>query len=232
MHRGPLNPVAAFMVSHNFSKRAGIFSGLCSTHVVKLHRRFHLRVEFVCIGEYHQLFALAQCAGEFSNSGGLGLDKQNKCLSALSPVFNLSKEWDAGCRQLILDHFAWLKRASGKSCPLPCLFGDLEGCLPKGCYAKDDQFMTKLDKIDRVDFKCKQHCYAHNKACPLFGRATDSDLEVAGLPCWDISAAGKRLKENGPTASVFLAHAKRHVQKMTPLIIIENTKAGTVAYEQ
>ncbi|CAE7804105.1 unnamed protein product [Symbiodinium sp. CCMP2456] len=39
-----------------------------------------------------------------------------------------------------------------------------------------------------------------------------------------MSAAGKRLKEEGRTASVFICHAKRHVEKRTPLIIIENTK--------
>ncbi|CAK9089666.1 unnamed protein product [Durusdinium trenchii] len=49
-------------------------------------------------------------------------------------------------------------------------------------------------------------------------------MEVAGLPCTDQSAAGNRLYQEGPTAKVFLAHAKRHIEKETPLLILENVQ--------
>lgn len=54
----------------------------------------------------------------------------------------------------------------------------------------------------------------------------DADFEVAGLPCPDMSRNGLRRLEEGPTNTVFMAHAKRHCEKRTPLIVIENTKAG------
>ena len=50
---------------------------------------------------------------------------------------------------------------------------------------------------------------------------------MAGLPCWDMSLAGKRLQENGVTVGCFLTHAKRHVELETPLVIVENTKDRT-----
>ena len=49
-----------------------------------------------------------------------------------------------------------------------------------------------------------------------------ADFEVAGLPCTDQSRAGKRLFHNGPTAPVFMAHAKIHLAKQTPLVLLEN----------
>ncbi len=69
-----------------------------------------------------------------------------------------------------------------------------------------------------------QHCYTHNCFCPLFGEDADSELEVAGLPCTDQSRSGKRLYEEGPTMIAFMAHAKRHIEKKTALIIIENVQ--------
>ena len=132
---------------------------------------------------------------------------------------------DPACRQLIVDHFAWLRRATGRSCQPPCVFGDLESCVPPNSYDPAQTFLQKLQDVDDAPLIQKQHCYTHGKNCPLFGEGTSATLEVAGLPCWDMSAAGKRLKEHGRTATVFICHAKRHVEKRTPLIVIENTKA-------
>ena len=112
---------------------------------------------------------------------------------------------------------------------MPCVFGDVMACLPRGSYRESDSFMQKLESIDRAPMFSAQFCYTHNKSCELFGckpgSGPSSQLEVAGLPCWDMSAAGKRQREAGRTAPVFLAHAKQHIEKQTPLIIIENTKA-------
>ena len=67
-----------------------------------------------------------------------------------------------------------------------------------------------------------QWCFSHRKLCPLF--ETRTDFETAGLPCTDQSRAGKRLFEEGPTASVFCCHAKRHIELQTPLILLENVQ--------
>ena len=138
------------------------------------------------------------------------------------------EETDESCRQLIVDHFAWVRRATGAACRSPCMFGDLGDCVPRGTYSSDDSFLQKLEKVDAARFFKRQYCYTHNAFCDLFGPSAQADLEVAGLPCWDMSLSGKRLQEKGRTAGVFLCHAKRQVEKQTPLILIENTKAGGI----
>lgn len=75
--------------------------------------------------------------------------------------------------------------------------------------------------MDQAPIFETQHCYTHNCQCKL---NKDSHLEVAGLPCWDYSAAGKRRGENGPTIGTFLTHGKRRIAAATPLIIIENVQ--------
>ena len=134
---------------------------------------------------------------------------------------NQKKEWDPNCRQLIFDHSEWLKRNIGVSCRTPCIFSDLEMVIPEGTYNRTDCFMEKFLKVDQAPIFETQHCYTHNCQCKL---DKDSHLEVAGLPCWDYSAAGKRRGENGPTIGTFLTHGKRHIKAGTPLIIIENVK--------
>ena len=104
---------------------------------------------------------------------------------------------------------------------MPCVFGDLEQCIPRDTFCRTDTFMEKLVKVDNAPIFETQHCFTHNKLCKL---DQDSDLEVSGLPCWDYSLAGKRLGEEGPTISAFLTHAKRHCHSETRLIIVENVK--------
>ncbi|CAK9079372.1 Uncharacterized protein SCF082_LOCUS37876 [Durusdinium trenchii] len=67
-----------------------------------------------------------------------------------------------------------------------------------------------------------QWCFTCCKECPLFGPRAMTDIEVAGLPCTDASMCGLRRFENGPTAQVFLAHCKIHLERRTPMMIIEN----------
>ena len=135
-----------------------------------------------------------------------------------------SQEINANCRQLIVDHLQWCQQVVEKSYPTPCIFGDLLGCLPPGSFNPMDPFHKKLIQIDRAPFLPKQHCYSCNRLCPLFGVASSSDLEVAGLPCTDASNAGQRRFENGPSGAVFIAHAKQHIEQKTPIIVLENVQ--------
>ena len=41
-----------------------------------------------------------------------------------------------------------------------------------------------------------------------------------------MALAGNRAAEEGPTSTVFMAHAKLHKERKTPLMILENVKAG------
>ena len=84
--------------------------------------------------------------------------------------------------------------------------------------------MTKLQDVSRAPLMKRQWCYTHGKYCELFAADKASELDVSGLPCPDFSAAGLRRREEGPTATVFMAHAKRHKELETPLIVVENVK--------
>ena len=139
--------------------------------------------------------------------------------------FSCAQEINPRCRQMLVDHIVWCGEVLGTSIRTPCIFGDVEGCIPEGVYNKTDSFMAKYRDIENSDLLSHQHCYTHNRYCPIFGPEANSDFETAGLPCVDMSRAGKRLKENGRTASVFITHAKRHCEKRTPVILLENAQA-------
>ena len=145
-----------------------------------------------------------------------------------------SQEWNAPCNQLIVDNFQWYKQCTGTACHAPCIFGNLEDCIPKGTYHQKDPFWWKFYKVDSAVLYKTQHCNTHNRECLLFPQHSGekSDIETAGLPCWDMSLAGKRLQENGRTVGTFLCHAKRHIELMTPNIILENTKDRAIGTNQ
>ena len=86
--------------------------------------------------------------------------------------------------------------------------------------------MRRLYAIDRAKLKSHQYCYTHNRCCSL-GLSGDipqetADFDLSGLPCPDMSPAGYSLREEGETSSVFAVHAKYHIAKQTPMLVIEN----------
>ena len=102
---------------------------------------------------------------------------------------------------------------------------DITGIMPAGSFDPKDDFETKMIQIDRAKLCKTQFCYTRNCQCPIVGpEAREIDMDVSGLPCPDMSRAGNRLREEGPTAVVFGAHAKLHVACQTPLLIIENVR--------
>ncbi|CAJ1404524.1 unnamed protein product [Effrenium voratum] len=175
------------------------------------------RTSTSCTGAFTSELSLAVIERTVNQSGKLARPMNCRASSC--------HEWNSGCRQLIRDNFEWYKEVSGKCCPMPCVFGNLEDCFPERTYEAADPFIVKFRKVDQAPLFRTQHCFTHDKECALFGApSAHSDFEVAGLPCWDMSLAGKRLQEEGRTAGAFLAHAKRHVEKETRLIVVENTK--------
>ena len=100
--------------------------------------------------------------------------------------------------------------------------------MPAGVVRAGDPYMLKFDRVNKSTMYTHQHCYTHGQDCPLFDASARADLEVAGLPCPDMSRQGLGRKEEGPTVGAFLSHAKRHVEKQTKLIIVENTKARPI----
>lgn len=115
------------------------------------------------------------------------------------------KEWTTHCQQLIYDSHDWICRTLEKRYRSPCIFGDIEGVIPKDLYNKSDCFVKKAISINNADVCLTQYCFAHAGQCPLL--SSDADIEVAGLPCWDFSMAGKMMMEEGRTNSVFCCKA-------------------------
>ncbi|CAE6969119.1 unnamed protein product, partial [Symbiodinium sp. CCMP2456] len=133
-------------------------------------------------------------------------------------------EWEGRCRQMIKEHAAWCEQVTGRRSMDFCLFGDLNQVVPDGTICEADTFSEKVHKIAQAPLCSSQYCHAHNRRCPLFGPSTAAAWETAGLPCPDHSRAGLRMCENGKTAATFACHAKRHIEKRTPVILIENVQ--------
>ena len=152
--------------------------------------------------------------------------------------FTATEEIKPKCRQLILDHQAWCVTTTGEHHLQPCVHGNLVDIIPDGSFNAADPFQRRLQDINRAKlcrkqrlglFKRSYHgsrfCYTHNRCCPIVGRdAVTPDYDCSGLPCPDWSAAGLRLKEEGVTSNVFIAHAKLHTKNKTPLLVIENVQ--------
>lgn len=132
-------------------------------------------------------------------------------------------EINKSCRQLIRDHVHWCAQVTEEPHPLPCIHGDITNIMPRGSFDPSACFKTKMKQIEQAKLCRSQFCFTHNKSCPIFGRlAAESDLDVSGLPCPDMSRAGIGLREEGPTSPVFGSHAKMHIEKKTRMIVLEN----------
>lgn len=127
------------------------------------------------------------------------------------------------CRQLITVHMQWCNNTTEMSHPMPCVFGDLTEVLPPDTFNTEENFMKNLYRANKMPMMTHQHCYTHNKLCPLGLRGeVASDYDLSGLPCPDMSPAGLRKGCEGPTGPVFISHAKLHIARQTPLLVIEN----------
>ena len=135
-----------------------------------------------------------------------------------------AKEQDRRCQQLIVDNHLWSCRVTGQRSPLPCIFANVEACVPPNTFDSDMSFMWKLHRISTADCQRYQMCSTHNRMCDQFP-VVSADVDISGLPCPDYSMCGSRKCEHGGTNSVFICHAKRQVQLATPLLIIENVQA-------
>jgi site-specific DNA-cytosine methylase len=61
-------------------------------------------------------------------------------------------------------------------------------------------------------------CDFHEQQC----RLPDVDLDVSGFPCVDWAPSGNRLGVEGPTIGVLLCICHWHLERETPLVLLEN----------
>ena len=137
-----------------------------------------------------------------------------------------TEEINKTCQQLIRDNLQWCNLVTSRFRPAPCMFGEVEGCVPTTAIRSDDDFMTMFRKINTCKLISTQWCYMHNKCCPVLGPDAAVDFNCAGLPCWDYSMAGNRKQEEGETRRVFIGYAAQHCFQRTPLLLVENVKAS------
>ena len=140
------------------------------------------------------------------------------------PDHRITQEILPSCRQLIVDHIPWYNNTTEAWHPPPCVHGDLTEVMapPVNC-SPNDSFMRKLYAMNKAPMKTKQWCYTHCQECSLgIGGGMKPDYDISGLPCPDMSPAGSQQREEGPTAPVFICHAKLHIALQTPMLVIEN----------
>ena len=108
---------------------------------------------------------------------------------------------------------------------MPHFFNDiLDLNLPWSFYASDS-YKVKRRKIHRSVLVGSQCCNVHSTS-DLEGdkcMVPYADFGVSGLPCTDMSRAGKQLKKHGPTNSIYMTHGKYAETMRVPLLLIECT---------
>ncbi|CAE7028680.1 unnamed protein product [Symbiodinium natans] len=147
---------------------------------------------------------------------------------AAGTVAKVVNERDAACRQLVIDHHKWMEQSGiPTSRRLPCIFGDILDQLPASVDREAGDFAAKRRRVRAAGLLETQHCWVHNDACRL---DVPVQIDVSGLPCPDNSRANlKRKFQEGGSGIVYATWAQRHIQKRTPLLLIENVPDINVA---
>ena len=79
---------------------------------------------------------------------------------------------------------------------MPCIFGDVVGCLPEESFDPDTDFAQKFRDIDQARLNFRQYCHTCGRECSLFA-GVQTDMEIAGLPCVDFSRVGAKCGKEG-----------------------------------
>ena len=118
----------------------------------------------------------------------------------------------------------WVEDVTGEDHGGCCIFGDITSLLPYGTFTTGDNiYSRRLLASRKASLAQNGQCYHHGAACDVQKRPI---FTVSGLPCPDMSTAGKRRKRAGVTADVYLAHGRWASMLEVPLILFENTKDG------
>ena len=101
-----------------------------------------------------------------------------------------------------------------------CLFEDIVDLIPNGTLGSDWTYSEKLQATLQVPTAERGFCVAHDCQCAVNKIAV---FDVSGLPCPDMSRAGKRRKRAGVTNTVYLAHGRYMTVNRMPLQLTECT---------
>ena len=141
-----------------------------------------------------------------------------------------AQECNPKCHQLLADNHEWCNEVTGSCHAMPHLFTDILALnCPELQLGPQVSYATKRARILGSHLVDGQSCVTH----PGLGgcEAPYADFGVSGLPCTDMSRAGKRQKRHGPTSSVYITHAKFVSKKKVPLFVLECTPATYLQYK-
>ena len=120
----------------------------------------------------------------------------------------------------------WCQKVAGHGAE-PFIFGDIRGLLRGPWYSADMSYSQRLHAGMKAQLVSGMQCRLHRAECPL----PCPIFDVSGLPCPDMSAAGKRLKRAGDTNTVYIAHGRFVTTQRTPLILVECTKDPSTVHD-
>ena len=130
------------------------------------------------------------------------------------------------CHQLLRESVTWCHKVSGRLCD-PCLFGDITQLLGEHWFDVGMSYSSKLQAGRQADLSTVRPCAFHGCDCSTEKMVT---FDVSGLPCPDMSQAGKRRKRARPTNTVYIAHGRWVTERETPLLLVECIKEARPKY--
>ena len=129
--------------------------------------------------------------------------------------------------QLLADNHRWCNQTVGKECPLPHLFKDILELNDANAkrVAGVGGYLDQKERFLRLPLRATQTCLWHTASDggPCDCEVPGADFGCSGLPCTDMSKAGKRLKREGPSNTIYITHSKYVEAKRVPLFVIECT---------
>ena len=135
-----------------------------------------------------------------------------------------SEECNSKCQQLLHESLIWCQKVAGHM-PQACLFSNILDLTPDVDYKSFTCYSHRLQACQAAELAHSSMCATHCRLCPV--NKPNVAFDVSGLPCPDMSTAGKRLRRAGDTASVYMTHGKHACKNRTPLLLIECTKDGS-----
>ena len=135
---------------------------------------------------------------------------------------NTVQENNPKTHQILVDNHSWCCQTSGAIHDMPHLFTDILDLNSPDVFKQTDDYENKRRKILGSRITTHAPCAMHSGnlgGCEIPG----ADFGVSGLPCTDMSMAGKRRFRHGPTNAVFMTHGKYTEAHKIPIFIIECT---------
>ena len=129
----------------------------------------------------------------------------------------------SNCNQLLFDNHRWCNQTAGREHAMPHFFNDILALNTAGTFGVMDSYGLKKRKIHRSILVESQMCNTHSHSDLESCEVPHAHFGCSGLPCTDMSRAGKQLKRHGPTNSVYMTHGKYVEHKKVPVFIVECT---------